>query len=63
MLFRLTNILVIFQGLINHILYNYLDKYIVAYLDDILIFSQILEKYKRYISYILEKLREENLIL
>ena len=56
MLFRLTNILVIFQGLINHMLYNYLDKYTVAYLDNILIFSRILEEHKKHVAQVLEKL-------
>ena len=63
MLFRLINAPVIFQGLINYILYNCLDKYIVAYLDNILIFSRILEEYKKYVAQVLEKLQKENLIL
>ena len=54
--FRLTNAPAIFQGLINYVLYDYLDEYAVAYLDNILIFSRTLEKYKRHIAQVLEKL-------
>ena len=49
MLFRLTNILVIFQILINNILCEYLDIFVIAYLDDILIY---LENPRDYVKYI-----------
>ena len=52
--FRLTNIPAIFQGLINHILYKYLDDFITAYLDNIIIFLKTLEKHIKYINKILE---------
>ena len=63
MLFRLTNIPVIFQGLINYVLFNYLDEYAVAYLDDILIFSRTLEKHEKHVAQVLEKLEKKNLTL
>jgi hypothetical protein len=53
MLFRLTNILVSFQAIINHVLREYLDVFIVIYLDNILIYSKILEEYKEHIYIIL----------
>ena len=37
--FKLTNALVIFQALINNVLRDFLDDFIVVYLDDILIYS------------------------
>jgi hypothetical protein len=40
MLFGLTNALATFQGLINNVLRAYLDIFVVAYLDDILIYSE-----------------------
>ena len=61
--FRLTNVPAMFQGLINHVLYNCLDEYTVTYLDNILIFSRILEEHKKHIAQVLEKLQKENLIL
>jgi hypothetical protein len=38
MLFNLTNASASFQALINDILWEYLDIFVVAYLDDILIY-------------------------
>ena len=52
-----------FQELINYVLYNCLDKYAVAYLDNILIFSRTLEEYKKHVTQVLEKLQKENLTL
>jgi hypothetical protein len=45
MLFGLTNALVIFQRFIFSVLEEYLDIFVVAYLDDILVFSKTLEEY------------------
>jgi hypothetical protein len=45
MLFRLTNALVLFQRFINKILQEYLHSFIIAYLDDILIFLKEKEEY------------------
>jgi hypothetical protein len=36
--FRLTNVLIMFQALINDILRENLDMFIIIYLDDILIY-------------------------
>jgi hypothetical protein len=38
MLFRLTNAPATCQALINNVLQEYLDIFVVAYLDDILVF-------------------------
>ena len=43
--FRLTNALAAFQTIINHALREYLDIFVVAYLDDILIFLKNEEDY------------------
>jgi hypothetical protein len=40
MLFRLTNVLVSFQRFIFDVLGGYLDKFVIIYLDDILVFSK-----------------------
>ena len=46
MLFNLTNIPIIYQELINDTLQDILDKYIIAYLDDILIYlNKIFKNY------------------
>ena len=63
MLFRLTNASATFQELINHVLYNYLDKFVIAYLDDILIYSENKENHKKQIKKILRKLQKKNFYL
>ena len=60
----LTNIPIIFQVVINNILYKYIDIFIIAYLNNILVYSsRILAKYKEYIGKVLQKLLEYKLLI
>jgi len=61
--FGLTNAPVSFQRWMNEILNEYLDIFCVAYLDDILIFSQNLEHHWRHIRTILKRVEETGLTL
>ena len=61
MSFELINASTMFQKLINHMLYDHLDKFIIAYLDDILIFFQTEKKHEKHIKKVLKKLQEKNL--
>ncbi len=63
MLFELTNILATFQELINHVLYNHLNKFVIMYLNDILIYFKNKEDYEKHVKEILKKLQEKNLYL
>ena len=45
MQFRLINILATFQKRINSVLGEYLDEFIIAYLDNIIIYSNSEEEY------------------
>ena len=40
--------------MINDVLREHLDVFVVAYLDDILVYSKTLEEYRLYISKVLE---------
>ena len=52
--FRLTNILVLEQELINNIFKDILDKYIITYLDNTLVYSnRVLNDYIKKIHKIL----------
>ena len=51
--FGLTNAPASFQRFIFSALEEHLDKFVVAYLDDILVFSKTLEEYKIYVRTIL----------
>jgi hypothetical protein len=61
--FGLINAPASFQNLINNILRQYLDDFCTACLDDILIYSKTLKKYKKHVRLILEILTEAGLYL
>ena len=52
-----------FQELINHMLYNHLNKFVITYLDDILIFSETEKKHEKHVKKILRKFQEKNFYL
>jgi len=61
--FGLTNAPASFQSLINNVLRPYLDKFVVAYLDDILIYSKDEQEHVEHVRKVLEALRERKLRL
>ena len=61
MLFNLCNELILFQKYINNILHEHLNKFCIAYLNDILIYSNNELKHKIHVKLILQKLQEANL--
>ena len=52
--FRLTNTLAVYQALINNTLQEHLDITMVAYLNNILVYSKILEEHKVYVRQVLD---------
>ena len=61
--FGLTNAPAIFQWIINKQLYKYLNIFLIAYLDNILIFSKIEAEHIKHIKKVLRKIKEANLLL
>src|SRR3954463_9976184 len=61
MSFGLTNAPATFSRLMNYIFMEYLDKFVVVYLDDILIYSKNEEEHVKHLCLILAKLREHKL--
>jgi hypothetical protein len=59
--FGLTNAPATFQHLMNKILQPYLDKFVVVYLDDILIFSKTPEEHLEHVAKVLEVLKDNQL--
>src|SRR5204862_7612332 len=59
MSFELTNTSATFQKLINHVLYDHLNKFVIAYLNDILIYSENKENHKKHVKKVLRKLQEK----
>ena len=54
--FGLTNAPTTFQTIMNSILQPFLDKFVVVYLDDIVIFLDLDEEHKEHLALVLEKL-------
>jgi hypothetical protein len=59
--FGLTNAPALFQSLMQDIFREYLDVFVVIYLDDILIFSKDEAEHKRHVKMVLQKLKEHGL--
>ncbi|GBG83588.1 hypothetical protein CBR_g37309 [Chara braunii] len=58
--FGLTNAPATFQCCMNDLFRPWLDRFVVVYLDDILVFSKTLEEHEGHLRQILSKLRESN---
>ena len=61
MSFGLTNAPATFMRLMNSVFMEYLDKFIVVYIDDILIYSKTEEEHAEHLRLVLTKLREHRL--
>jgi hypothetical protein len=61
--FGLTNAPAAFQSMMNHIFRDYLDVFVICYLDDILIFSSDLQSHQKHVRLVLQRLRENHLFV
>nr|GEY44205.1 putative reverse transcriptase domain-containing protein [Tanacetum cinerariifolium] len=59
--FGLTNAPAIFMDLMNWVCKNYLDKFVIVFIDDILIYSKDEKEHEEYLKAILELLKKEEL--
>nr|GEW82326.1 hypothetical protein [Tanacetum cinerariifolium] len=59
--FGLTNAPAVFMDLMNRVCKPYLDKFVIVFIDDILIYSKDEKEHKEHLKAILELLKEEKL--
>ena len=59
--FGLTNAPGFFMTLMNEVFSDYIDKFMIVYLDDILIYSRNWEEHLRHIKLVLQRLRKHKL--
>ena len=59
--FGLTSALAIFMDLMHRIFHDYLDRFVVVFIDDILIYSLLEEEHEVHLRIILQLLREHQL--
>nr|GEZ50217.1 putative reverse transcriptase domain, ribonuclease H-like domain, aspartic peptidase domain protein [Tanacetum cinerariifolium] len=60
-LFGLTNAHAVFMDLMNRVCKPYLDKFMIVFIDDILIFSKNKQEHEEHLKLILELLKKEQL--
>ena len=59
--FGLTNAPAYFMSMMNKVFMEYLDKFVVVSIDDIMVYSKNEEEHKEHLRLVLEKLREHQL--
>ncbi|GJV99314.1 putative reverse transcriptase domain-containing protein [Tanacetum coccineum] len=59
--FGLTNALAVFMDLMNQVCKPYLDKFVIVFIDDILIYSKDKKEYEEHLKAILKLLKKEKL--
>ena len=63
MQFGLINALTIFQKRINSVLGEHLDEFVIAYLDNIIIYSNSKEEHFQYIEQVLQRLADKKMLV
>ena len=59
--FGLTNAPTVFMCLMNNALHRYIDKFVVVFIVDILIYSKTKEEHEEHLKIVLQVLREHQI--
>ena len=57
----LTNAPATFMDLMNRVFHEYLDRFVIVFIDDILIFSKTMEEHEEHLRIVFQILRENKL--
>jgi hypothetical protein len=63
MSFGLTNAPSTFMRLMNEVLKEFIEKFVIVYLDDILIFSKTVAEHLKHLATVMQKLQQEKLLI
>ena len=59
--FGLTNAPTAFIDLMNRVFEEYLDKFVIVFIDDILVYSQTKEDHEQHLRLVLQRLKDKQL--
>ena len=59
--FGLTNAPAVFMDLMNRVFHDYLDKFIVVFINDILVYSKTAVEHEEHLKAVLQQLQEKKL--
>ena len=58
MSFGLTNASAIFMNLMNKVLRQFIDRFVIVFIDDILVYSRFREEHEQHLRMMLQTLQE-----
>ena len=61
--FVLTNASSTFMRLMNEVLREFIEKFVIVYLDDILVFNQIVAEHLKNLTTVMQRLQQEKLLI
>jgi hypothetical protein len=61
--FGLTNMLSTFMRLMNEVLREFIGKFVIIYLDDILVFSKTMAEHLKHLATVMQRLQQEKLLI
>jgi hypothetical protein len=61
--FVLTNSQGTFMRLMNEVLKDFISKFVIVYLDDILVFNKTEEEHLRHLTLVMRRLKQEKLLI